>query len=164
MKIEYQCTAAEFAEAYGTAWKTLSRRLLRYWTIAMGGLLVLLAAWRIQASKRIELFDVVALLLGVFWIGCLTFLRDWYVRGHFAKHPNLQQPFRVDVSEGGVRFASDNGTWDLRWTAYTKVIETKNLFVLYQGDCDFSFLPKHAFAQGQVEEFRDLLRRRIPRH
>ena len=119
---------------------------------------------RILKTGRIELFDVTSLLLGAVLIGCLTFLRNWYVRKHFAKHPNLQQPFQVDASENGMRFASVNGTWDLRWSAYTKVSETKNLFVLHQGDCDFSFLPKHAFDTEQMEEFRNLTRRKVSLH
>ena len=160
MKIAYQGTAAEFAEAYGTIWKTLSRRLLHYGGIAVGGLLVLIVAWRIREHRQVELFDVATFLLGVFWMRLRTFLR-WYVRQHFAKHPNLQQPFQVEISEDGIRFASIHGTWDLRWSGYTKVVETKNLFVLYQGDCQFSFLPKHAFAPDQAAEFRTLLRRKI---
>lgn len=163
MKIEYQCTAAEFGEAFGTAWNTLLRRLLRYWTIAAGGLLVLVAVWRLSVTG-LNLSDVILGLIGVFWIGFMTFFRGRYARSHFAKHPNLQQPFQVDITDDGIRFASVHGVLDLRWSAYTKVIETKNLFVLYQGDCDFSFLPKRAFPQGGLEEFRDLLLKKIPRH
>lgn len=81
---------------------------------------------------------------------------------HFAKHPNLHGPFQVDISESGIRLESAKGIWDLRWTAYTKVMETKNLFVLYQGDCEFSLLPKEAFAPEQLSEFRELLRMKIP--
>ena len=161
MKIAYQNTAAEFSEAYGTIWQRPSRRLLRYVGMVVGSFLLLIVAWRVRHSWRIELFDVTTFLLGIFWLRLQSFL-GFYVRQHFSKHPNLHGPFQVEINEDGIRFVSANATWDFRWTAYTKALETKNLFVLYQGDCTFSFLPKQAFAPDQVLDFRSLVQAKIP--
>ncbi len=112
-------------------------------------------------SEHFDFYDPLAVVVGLFWIACLTFLRDWFARRDFAKHPHLHQLFTVEISDEAIRSTSVNGSWDQRWSLYTKFVETKGLFVLYQGDRMFSFLPKRAFAPVEADQFRDLARSKI---
>lgn len=51
---------------------------------------------------------------------------------------------------------------DLKWSAFVKCLESKNLFVLYQTALLMNVFPKRAFAPGDLEQFRDLLQRNLP--
>ncbi len=129
--------------------------------MVLGGLMVLVALRALAVRGRLDLYDLLIVLLGIFWIGTVSFLRDWFARRDFAKHPHLHQLFKVEISDEAIRSTSVNGTWDQRWSLYTKFFETKGLFVLYQGERMFSFLPKRAFAPGEADQFRVLARSKI---
>jgi hypothetical protein len=45
----------------------------------------------------------------------------------------------------------------MRWAAISRAVESENLFVLYSGENSYCVLPKRAFGEGQLGEFRRLL-------
>ncbi|MGP0021707.1 MAG: YcxB family protein [Candidatus Sulfotelmatobacter sp.] len=51
---------------------------------------------------------------------------------------------------------------NLKWSLYLRFLESDRVFLLYQTNRMFNLLPKAAFGPGEIEEFRQLARRRLP--
>ncbi|MGC2248940.1 MAG: YcxB family protein [Terriglobales bacterium] len=65
------------------------------------------------------------------------------------------------ISETGIDSSSPTGSTQSTWSAYTRYVESRNLFLLYQAPHVFSLLPKRAFAPGEEESFRGLLNAKL---
>ncbi len=101
----------------------------------------------------------------VLWFAIFRFLRTAHRRSWDAQ-PHLRLPQALEQTERGLRFTVDGGrsTFDATWPAFTKFRESQNLFLLYLSDVSFEMVPKRALAEpGQVEAFRQLLERHVPR-
>ncbi len=62
---------------------------------------------------------------------------------------NLHRPFSLEVSDYGMVLAEPLARYELRWYLFERVIETKNLFLLYVGEQSFHIIPKRAFADAE---------------
>ena len=104
----------------------------------------------------------IALALGIFWLACGFVLRPIWFRRDFRRHPNFAVAQVVAITEDGLETNSEIGAGDTKWSAYGKFRETKNLFMLYMAARLFRVVPKRALSAPQVDEFRELLRRKLP--
>jgi len=71
-------------------------------------------------------------------------------------------PKIMDFSDEGVHIQTKDRETNIRWTAYSEVTETQEMYVLSHGKRFFTFVPKRAFCSSSDEEaFRVLAERHI---
>jgi hypothetical protein len=101
-------------------------------------------------------------VFGVFWGLFLIFFRKISLARSFSKEKRLQQPMDLQVNDQGVELSNANGKTISHWVAFDRFVESEDLFVLFCGQRTFHAIPKRAFSESQIDEFRDLLRSKIP--
>ena len=67
----------------------------------------------------------------------------------------------VEVSDAGLRVRTALGESQVAWPAYVGWSEDKSIFVLFPTPRIYIPVPKRAFSDEQVAEFRETLRRNI---
>ncbi len=72
-----------------------------------------------------------------------------------------ESPITLDSSETGLQFHSAHADSKVSWSAYVGWGESKSVFVIMPQPRIYIVIPKRAFSEGQVGEFRELLRRNI---
>lgn len=82
-------------------------------------------------------------------------LREWESSGA------LRNPTTVTVAEGGVTFEQADQTHQFQWTAFVKVRESKELFVLYASENRLHILPKRAFAPKDLAALAAWLKSKV---
>ena len=153
---KYQCNLTDYLEA--------QRAQLRS---SIGYRILLGMATLVLAVGAFELYElgfakaVPAILVGVFWAACPTFLFSWRVRRDFKKHPNLSREYSLDADDSGIKLTGDFVEQAGKWPVYTKFRETPNLFMLYYGARLFLMVPKRAFQNTDLGLFRELIARNI---
>jgi YcxB-like protein len=83
-------------------------------------------------------------------------------RRSYAKDQRLRQEFTANISEDGIHLQSADFDANLKWALYLRFLESDRIFLLYQTDRMFNLFPKAAFAPGEIDEFRQLVRRKLP--
>jgi|SRR6185295_8033690 hypothetical protein len=152
MRVTYKLSENDLLEAqgkHGGVWT----KAIRVW-----GLLLILAGLVSIASNAKQYANVILpILLGLFFLFGLRLL----VRRSFRQDNRLQQPFEAAISQDGIDVSSPTGSSKYAWSAFTRYLESKNLFLVYQAPKVFNVFPKRAFAPGEEESFRNLLSERL---
>jgi hypothetical protein len=95
------------------------------------------------------------------WPAAILALARNYQHG-WESQPQLHRPQSMEVEEETVVISDAATRAEHRWDAFSHVLETSNLFLLYTSDHAFHMVPKRAFASEQdVRSFRELVRRTI---
>jgi len=157
MDIQYKCNLADYVEAQNVH----VRRSVSYYIMLLGGGLCLLAGGLLALVGPFST-SVPFLALAVLWLGVLFVYMPFKLKRDFRKHPNFSRDCSVQVSETGLNSQSDVSTGETKWAAFVRFRETRNLFMLYLGGRMFKVIPKRAFSGAQLEEFRALLRQKLP--
>jgi hypothetical protein len=157
MDIHYACNLQDYIEAQKVALRTT----VSYYIMLVGGGLCLLVGAVVAVVGPFS-SALPPLLLAAFWLGYPFVYIPFKLRRDFRKHPNFARECQVHVDDDGLRSQSDVSTGETKWEAFVKFRETPNLFMLYLGGRMSKVIPKRAFAASQVEEFRELLRRKLP--
>lgn len=108
-----------------------------------------------------------ALMLGLLGIGWLLVahayvLRPWLTYRAFLKEPNMAGELALTFGHECVR--AENGTVNSRydWSAFTKCIEGRDLFVLRLGKKHILVVPKSAFVSNEdMERFREIVASKV---
>ena len=72
-----------------------------------------------------------------------------------------QSQITLDVSEQGLEFHNPHADSRVAWSAYVAWGEVRLVFVIMPQPRIYIAIPKRAFGEGQVEEFREMLRRHV---
>jgi hypothetical protein len=134
--------------------------------------------WRVGNTRKSILLSVVLLLAGailltfggrssaVGWVGIgagslILLLYIWLytvVARRGAEHAVKDAGPRImDFSPEGIRIRTKDRDTTIRWTAYSEVTETQDMYVLSHGRRSFTFVPKRAFRSTSDETaFREL--------
>ena len=156
IEAHYQCTAADYVEAQIAHY----RQTRGFYFLIIGGAIgILFGAFMVVRNGLGT--GVPLLLLGAFWWSYFLIIPIW-ARRDFRKHPNLSREYLLHANEDGIQMKSDVSQGGGQWSVYTKYRETKSLFMLYCGARLFFMIPKRAFAHTQEQQFRELLRRKLP--
>lgn len=160
MELKYKCDLHDYEEALVTPEaKPLGRKMLVAVVagiLAVAGILVLTILGFSQGAATVT---IIALWMGLVLV-CRALPPLW-IRGDFRRHPNFSREHRLVVNDEGVHYESEAGQGDTKWLAYTRCRETPNLFVLHLGARSFQVVPKRAFAGSQLEDFRQLVQRKL---
>jgi len=139
MRLDYELTENDFLEAQARH-GGIRTRLVQVWGI------LLVAAAVISAISHPHNYSsfVLPLLFGVF----LLFGTKLLTRRSYRKDPRLQQHFQAVVSDTGIDFSSPTGSTQSMWSAFTRYVESRNLFLLYQSPTCFQPSPQACVRAG----------------
>ena len=155
MEIQFQCNLRDYLEAQRTYYWRSVRGVIAACLLAgcalLGGVLTMLGS-----SNGYPL-----LIILICWLMIVFIWRPWYFRRDFRKHPNFSREQTAHISEGGVLYKNEVSQSEVKWEAFVKFRETRNLFMLFSGGRLFHIVPKRAFSETGVDEFRELLQRHL---
>jgi hypothetical protein len=157
MEVQYQCTVDDYLEAQNAHARSSSAYRV----------LIVLAFLFIAFGLLQSVFNglaqgATALAIGIFWSACGFVFRPMWFRRDFRRHPNFAVAQVVTISEEGLDTKCKIAASGTKWSAYTKFRETRNLFMLYMGARLFRVVPKRALSAPQMDELRELLRKKLP--
>lgn len=100
----------------------------------------------------------VILFILVFW-GLSRVVWWLAARSFVKKNPNKLGPAKHSIGPDGATYESAHGAGTTNWSAYQRILETKDLFLLYPQSNFAQILPKRCFENtGQMETYRQVLK------
>jgi hypothetical protein len=171
MEVSYQLTPKDFVQVARqrrewkreASWFSLDTFWLLIWAVVLlGGVVAILAAgsnWRgSNLGFAILLFLAVLVAVPITrWV-----LTNSKARNQFLADASAQATISLKVSTDGLSFRGMSGDGTPSWS-YARWRESKNQFVLFTAPETFLIVPKRAFTSDQRNEFREYLRRYIPK-
>ena len=86
----------------------------------------------------------------------------WFsARTQFRGSPSAQSPITIEASDVGLALHSAYADSKVSWSAYVAWAEGKSVFVILPQPRIYIPIPKRAFHDEQLAEFRETLRRNI---
>lgn len=86
-----------------------------------------------------------------------------YIQGpkkRFRSDPTLREEFEIEFSDEGVLYKGLSSIARVNWEYYSRVVETKQVYVLVRGKFQITVIPKDVFdSASQEATFRRLLRK-----
>jgi hypothetical protein len=156
VEVHYQCSSEDYVEAQKTHFKKTAR-------ILFAGYLLMIPVGLFEVRTIGFPRTAPALILASILLA-LPFLSisKRSVRRDFRKHPNLAYEYLLRADDNGLEMISNFSGQTSKWASYTAFRETSNLFMIYCGARMFTMVPKRAFTPLQLDEFRVLVRRKLP--
>jgi len=166
MKISYRITLEDFIDAQklhrSKSPKAFVRAVVLIGKMLVGvSVLVLIVLAAVARDRKLWSDLAPLIILLALWSLALLVWVPFNWRRCYAKDRRLQQEFTADLSEDGVHLQSLDFDANLKWSLYLRLLESDRVFLLYQTNRMFNLLPKAAFGQGEIEEFRQLARRKL---
>ena len=154
MQFEYTLSEKDFLEAQRLhgGWST---RLLP----VFGGLLMLAGIFNFATDQKHAGNALAAFLIGM----ALAFGRRILLSYNYRQDTRLHDHFAANISEEGIEMSASTGSSIHSWKGFTRYVETKSLFLLYQGPVCLIIFPKSCLASGGAEAFRDIVRLKLSR-
>jgi hypothetical protein len=122
-------------------------------------LLVPLAVWMIWKDQ---------LLVGIFLAALSGFMfvahhvDDWLACRAFRKSPYRDDELTIEFTDGGFHARSSKQDTALQWSAFTRMVEFRDGFLLFQGPTFYNWIPLSSLIDGsQAAELAELLRSKI---
>jgi len=167
MKITYHITREDYIDAQKLHRSKSPSGAIR--AIRLGAqvlavaIFLILLAWVVISRDR-GLWPSLAplFILGVLWALLLWVWVPFNWRRCYAKDRRLHDEFTAEISEEGVYMESPTFNANLKWGLFLRFLESDRVFLLYQTSRMFNLLPKLAFAPTEIDEFRQLLRCKLP--
>jgi hypothetical protein len=94
---------------------------------------------------------------GVVWFAYMWFAPRFFARRQFKNHPIAQSQITLNVSEQGLEFHNPHAASKVAWSAYVAWGESRSVFVILPQPRAYITIPKRAFTEEQVAQFRELL-------
>ncbi len=79
------------------------------------------------------------------------------IRRLFRQSPNTRAAHRLAITEETLRIALPNSSETANWNAFQKAHELKAEFLLMYGPRSFVIVPKRAFDDPSLNQFRSML-------
>jgi hypothetical protein len=152
MRITYKLSQDDLIEAqgkHGGVWAKAAP--------VFGLFLILAGVGAIALNPKQNIGAISPILVGLF----LLFGLRLSIRRSFRQNQRLQQEFEAVVSQNGIDISSPTCSSKYAWSAFTRYVESRNLFLVYQAPKVFNVFPKRAFAPGEEDSFRSLLSERL---
>jgi len=166
VEIIYQLTAEDYRHGM-VVWRT--RNALRRWSYRLNFFLVpalfaagvILLVW----GPHLEPWYLPSILIfiGVLWALSVVVAPRLQARLQFRRMPTAQVPITIDASDSGLHIKSAHATSEVAWSAYMAWGEGKSVFIVMPQPRIYVPIPKRAFNEEQLAEFREILRRNIGR-
>lgn len=164
MQATYQLTPDDFYQGM-LAWRAQRKwqtwtRWIAYFIVGIALLISLLALLLTRSAAETPI-ALAGIAFGVLWFAWMLLAPRFFSKRQFRNHPTAQSPVTFEASEAGLEFHSAHGDSKVSWSAYVGWGESKSVFVIMPQPRIYVTIPKRAFAEEQVGEFRELLRHNI---
>jgi hypothetical protein len=101
----------------------------------------------------------VELLLGSLAFLVIHAFAYYGARTLLRSNPNASGPVTYEFSAGGASYAGPTGHGQIEWTAYLRIRETSEQFLLYVQKHLANVIPKRVFnSDTELQRFRNLVR------
>lgn len=161
MKITFKVSADDYVEALRA--DRLSKRISRWNFRIMTGWLAIVVVGTIVVMIVIpEMRRLVWPAIPIAGIYLYLLHGGYLRRQQYEKIQSLKTENVLEISEDGITTSTAAARSELKWVCFIGYHEDKNLFLLYQQPRLFNIVPKRAFAPGEMGQFRELLKRKIP--
>ncbi len=158
-KVDYQLTFEEYLEAQRAYAKTSRFTYYSAWILGCLGIIVGTIGIIVLPGMKA---GYGAVLLGVFLVLSVTILHRYTIARFWKREPNISNPLMVDITEDDLHIISPHEEGRVKWSAFSRFLETKSLFMLFRQRNTFNVIPKRIFRDAnEIENFRNMLRRKI---
>jgi YcxB-like protein len=140
MRVEYTLSEKDFLEAQRAHGGWSSRFLP-----VIGGLLMLAGMVNLVQNRKQITSALAAVLIGA----VLVFGRRLLLSYSYRQDKRLHDHFVATFSDDGIDLAAPTGNSTQSWKAFTRYVESKNVFLLYQGPACLTIFPKSCFWIGR---------------
>ena len=151
-RLEYTLSKRDFLEAQRAHQGWASRFLP-----IVGGLLMLAGVFTLVQDPKNMGNALAGFLIGA----ALAFGQRILLSYRYQQDKRLHDRFIATFSEEGIEVSASTGSSKHEWKAFTRHIETKGLFLLYQGPACMNIFPKGCFGSGEADAFRSLVQQRL---
>jgi hypothetical protein len=160
----FQCryTAEDYVNGYTAYAARSSRRWLTRLCWTLMALMLILAIFGSLGPHGNLASAMPLFLLTGFWF--YLAIGMWKRAGRRASsgRPELAQDYSVGADDSGIVFDGSISQMHWTWAAFIKFAEANEIFLAYLSPCAFVILPKRVLGPGQVDELRELLRKKLP--
>lgn len=158
-KVEYQLTFEEFLEAQRAYAKTSRFTYYSSWILGVLGITVGTIGIIILPGIGAGYW---AVLLGAFFVLSVTVLHRYKIARFWKREPSISLPLVVDIAEDYLHVISPDEEGRAKWSAFSRFLETRRLFMLFRQRNTFNVVPKRVFSgREEMEQFRNLLGKKI---
>lgn len=164
MQVTYQLTPEDLYQGC-LAWRDQRkwRKWLRWFAyfFVAGASLTTLLMILFAPSPATTPIALGGVAFGVVWFAWMLLAPRFFSKRQFRNHPMAQSPIILSTSETGFQFQNAHADSNVAWSAYIGWAESKSVFVIMPQPRIYITIPKRAFAEEQVGEFREMLQRNI---
>lgn len=136
-------------------YRRVSRRLMP-WIGAL--ILITQVVYLLRVPDRNPAVVACGFFVGAYFLYCGFAIRRYFGR-RYRNDPRFQHDFVADISEAGIHLVTPTVESQIKWASVVRFLESDKIFMLFHAEWIFNIFPKRAFATGEVDEFRELLRR-----
>jgi hypothetical protein len=166
MKLTYRISEQDYMDAQSLYLANLRPRYRRFVRSLMpwvGAFVVIIeVAYIVLVPERSLALLVIGFLIGFYLLYCGHFAVRRYFRRLYRNNPHYKHGFTADISEDGIHIVTATDDSQSKWGSFVRFLESDKIFMLFHSEWIFIVFPKRAFAPGEVEQFRELLRFNIP--
>lgn len=104
------------------------------------------------------------LTMFVLFLGAYVGYIVYRAKSAYKKYPMIQQKHTYKLNKGQMFVATDNGEAKIKWDQVYRVIESREMFVVYSTRSHAHLITKKSFdSEENILEFRELLREAVPK-
>jgi hypothetical protein len=158
VQVTNQLTPEDFYHGF-QAWR--NQRKLQKWTrltayfIVTAGSLLCLAMLFLEAHVATTPTALSGVAFGVVWFAWMLFAPRFFSQRQFRNHPTAQSATTLNISDAGLEIHSAHTDSKVAWSAYVGWAESKSAFVIMPQPRIYIPIPKRAFSEEQLGEFRE---------
>ena len=162
MHIDYTISEADYASAQKLAikrMKPLQYRLTLVWLPAFGLLLLgflFYTGYRQGFSTSLAPGFFVSIFFLSLWVTTKQSIRKGY-----AKSTNMHGQLTLDISDDGLNFRGITFNSQVTWDHFSRFVEDKDCYVLFQNPLIFNIVPKRCLSDEQSAQLRDFFAHHI---
>ncbi len=165
MRFEYRLTFNDYKEFNQAHSKQIALKL----GLMYVGLFLLINGLPLFSKPNVSiqeiLIDVVlpSLLAGISCFVVFYLINQFSIKRGWSNSHLIKDETVIDVDDEELTTTTPLLRSTLKWAGYTHWKETSNLFLVYQSANCSNLFPKRAFINNeQIDEFRELLRSKLP--
>jgi len=164
VRITFQLTPEDYYHGL-LLWRSLKpwRRWLLRCAYFLVGLMLLLSVLfpLVRPSSEMPRIWAPAFAFGVLWFAFMLGAPWLSARRQYRNTPTAHSPYTIEASDAGLHIQSAHADSTVAWSAYVGWGENRSVFVILPQPRIYVPIPKRAFTDEQLIEFREMLRRNI---
>jgi len=164
LEVTYQLTEDDYRNGFRawrtrTTWRRWNYRLSIVVMIVLFALGIVSLAW--SPNLEVRYFSFFAVGMPVVWFLGVSIAPRIHARLQYRRMPSAQTSITMAVSDSGMHVQSKHCDSHVSWPTYIGWAEGKSVFVLFPQPRIYVPIPKRAFNNEQLAEFREILHRNV---